>query len=255
MSINKLISIKSPIIDTFDFLGTDRSKDMPVFMTWAIEAEKEIGHSSHVLTRQKKLIDIHGCKAELPCNAEVLEYAVLGAQNCDCNDLRDNFSFAGLPPGNINTSGSSAFLDGTGFLVIDVGGDNNNCNNLDYEIQDNCIIFHRKQGNSVLTIQYLGLSLDEEGFPKISENHTRAIRQYLMLQYMIRSKFSSNPFSSNDIQIAEQKWGRLVRHARADDNELSPSENEQLGNMISNNPYPGKGLIVGMRTNNWYYNG
>ena len=42
MSINKLISIRNPIVDALDMVGADRSVDMPVFTTWAIQAEKEI---------------------------------------------------------------------------------------------------------------------------------------------------------------------------------------------------------------------
>lgn len=253
MSINKLISINTAIIDALEMFGTDRSVTMPTLMMWAVEAEKEIGHSSHILPRHKKIIDVHGCKAELPCNCEVLEYAVVGAQNCDCNDLRDNF-YGVITNNTINTSGNgTAVLDGTGFLVVDVTDfDNGTFNCLDYEIQNNCMIFRRKPGNSVITIQYLGHPLDEEGFPLVSENHIRAIRQYIVWRYMERSKFSSNKMSSQDTELAKQEWGRLCRHARADDAILSPSENSEIGNMLSNNPYSGKGLWVGMRTANWF---
>lgn len=241
MSINKQISIKVPIFNALDYLGLDRLQDMPVFMTWAVEAEKEIGHNSHVLPRHKKVLDICGCKAELPCNAEVLEIALLGEHDCSCNNLRDNLS------------GGTIVGEQSGFLIVDVGsisgGGSYGC--LMYEIQGNHIVFYQNLDGKKITIQYLGMEMDDEGFPLVSENHSRAIMQYILWRYGVRSRYSANPLSAQQTQMDMAEWSRLCRNARAKDNEMSPAEMEVASQLLNNNPLSGYGLNIGMRTKAW----
>jgi len=253
MSINKLVSIKNAIINALDYVGVDRTQDMPVLMNWALEAEREIGHTSHDLTRQKVVLDVHCCTAELPCNAEILEFALFGSHDCSCNDLRD--WYLSFEKSFDSSGGATGGFDGGNFFVIDMSGDY--CgwgNGLLYEIQNNKIVFHQSLKHSHITIQYLGLELDDEGFAKVSENHLRAIRQYILWQYGERSKYSANPMGIQNIELAKQEWFRLCKHARADDKKLSPSEQSLLGNILNNNPYNGHGLSIGMRTFGWYTN-
>lgn len=241
MSINRIISIKNPILNAFDMVGVDRARDLPVFMTWAIQAENEIGGTN--LVKEKRVLDIKGCKAELPCNAVELQVAMLGAQDCSCNDLRDLCGGVGIISPN-------AFSDGW-FLVIDPPSDGSSVlGYVDYEIQNGCLVFYRNLDGQHVTVQYLGQPLDEEGFPKISENHVRAITEYILWQYCKRSKYSSNPLSDSMIAQHQREWFRLCSHARADDAKLNPSEQEDVAQMLSN-PYSGRGLRVGMSLVNW----
>ena len=80
MSINKLISIKNPIINAIDLAGLDHNKHLPMFMTWAYEAEKEIG-SYYQYERQWAILDICNGLAELPDNCVKVEGAILGSHS------------------------------------------------------------------------------------------------------------------------------------------------------------------------------
>jgi len=250
MSINRLISIRNPIINALDMVGADRAKDLPSITTWAIQAEKEIG-SHYSLVKEKKVLDIIGCKAELPCNAVYLQFAILGVQDCSCNDLRSLCS-ANTFAREIADNTGSIRLDYNSFLIVDqvVGGGLGLWNNVQYEIQGNSIVFYQNLDGQSVTIQYLGYKLDEGGFPMISENHVRAIEAYILYKYYQRSAFSSNPLPASSMMAQQREWFRLCSHARAEDAIPSPSEREDIAATL-NDPYAGRGLAVGMSLVDW----
>lgn len=255
MSINRLISIKNPIINALDMVGLDRSSNMPTFVTWAIQAEEEIA-SHYALVKHIEILDIKGCVAYLPCNAVYLQYAIMGAQDCSCNDLRNLCTGFGNPNVAVENNGGGALLDQNTFLIVDLpdvrSGNPTNLTGVQYEIQGNKLVFYNDLDGQQITVQYLGQKLDDEGFPMISQNHVRAIEAYILYKYCTRAAFSSNPGLSNKAQEHKLEWGRLCRHARADDAELSPSEHESVANAL-NDPYAGRGLYAGMRPVYWNY--
>ena len=53
------------------------------------------------------------------------------------------------------------------------------------------------------------------------------------------------------MNMAYREWDRLCAHARALDSELTDTEREEIA-QLNNDPYAGRGLYVGMRTNNEY---
>ena len=68
MAINRLVSIKNPIINAMDMAALDHDNHIPLFTQWATEAEMEIG-SYYQFTRQWALLDVCGCTAApIPCN-------------------------------------------------------------------------------------------------------------------------------------------------------------------------------------------
>ena len=246
MSINKLISIKSPIVDALDMVGGDRSVDMPVFMTWAYQAEKEIG-SPLPLKRKRAVLDIVGCKAALPCCVETLEGAIMGDHGCDCADLFNNCFLGNV---FINTQSPPSFL------IVDY---NPNATDyyggiVDYQIQDNHIVFKNNLDGKKVTIQYKGYDEDKEGFLMISENHARAITEYILWKYGVRSEYTQKPLAPALTNQHKLEWFRLCRHSRAMDNLLTPSDRIELTGLV-NDPYKGIGLWVGMHPtgfNDWY---
>lgn len=251
MSINALISIKNPILNALDMLGADREKDLPTLTTWAIQAEQEI-KSHYALVKEKKILDIHGCKAELPCNAVVLQFAIIGAADCSCNDLRSLCSTNWF--GNeIKDNTGSIRLDFNSFLIVDQaigGGIGLGWNIIDYEIQGNKIVFYQNLDGKQVTVQYLGTQLDEDGFPMISQNHVRAITEFIQWRYYVRSKVSSNPLPNDMLMEHKREWMRLCSHARADDAELSPSEHNDIANIL-NDPHAGRSVSWGMTLVQW----
>lgn len=237
MSINKLISIKNPIIDALDMVGADRSVDMPIFMNWAMQAEKEI-FSTPPAKRQRKVLDIVGCRAEIPCCAMVLEGAIMGDHGCDCGDLFDRCFL-----GNIFVNAGTP----AGFLIVDYSTPDNVTETgfKAYEIQDNHIVFKQNLDGHKVTIQFKGYEEDDQGFIMISENHVRAITEYILWKYGVRSEYTQKQLSLQSTDLHRREWNRLCRHARAMDNMLNESERAEMA-LLVNDPYKGYGYSVGM---------
>jgi hypothetical protein len=246
MSINKLVSVNNVIVNLLDSLMLDHTKHKPMFVNWIMEAEKEIG-SYYQYVRKIAVIDIKNCCAELPQEAKVLELALLGDYGCDCGDLFTKFCGSAL-----NASVTTGNVDSTSFLVVDLPSTATSENGyfgyglVNYKVSNNKVVLDRNYDGQKLTIQYLGLSIDCDGFPEVGENHLLALREYCMWQFKRR-----NPRSGIDLGIVrdhERLWNQYAASARADDAMPSAAEQELAANMV-NNPYSGRGLKLTPMTN------
>ena len=240
MSVNKLVSIKNAIVDASDMLALDHNSFLPIFMGWATYAEKEIGGAGVI--RKFAVLDICGCTAQLPDDVSKVKGAVLGEHDPNCGSLFSNQLF----------TDSSLATSGGQFIVIDAGSINEttNCGTVPYEIQDNKLVFNQDITTDKITIMYEGYATDCDGFVKIGENHVEAISEYIQYKYYKRKRKKSNA-DINSMSMAYKEWDRLCAHARALDNELTDTEREEIAQLY-NDPYAGRGLYKGMRTNNEY---
>ena len=242
MSINKLVSVKNPIIDAQDYLGIDHDKDIPFFMKLATTAEKQIG-SYYQYERTKKALPIVNCVACLPNDAVLVEVAVLGDLGEDCDNLLARY--CGGTGSNSVTDVNSNGL----FLVVDLSPNSDTSINfglVDYEIQNNKIIFSTSKDGQSVTVQYIKFKTDCEGFIEVGENHVDAIREYIIWQYTRRQR-QKNYIDRDMMALAEREWNRLCRHARAEDNRLTASQHADFSRQW-NNPRSGKGLWQGAYT-------
>ncbi len=242
MSINKFISIKNPIVDALDMVGGDKNKEMPIYINWAVKAEKRIGSPAGLKRGMKKVIPIKGCIAELPDSVVILERALLGDHGCECDDLFISIFNQGTTEG-----GSS--LDVQGFLIVDLAQNSVSVMGIvPYKVQDNKIHFAKNHDGESVTIQYTGYEEDCDGFIKISENHNEAIQQFILWKYIERSRIGPNPqkrLAYEDKKDAEREWHRLCANARGLDAVLSEPEQLEIAAML-NDPYAGRGLVIGM---------
>lgn len=243
MSINKLVSIRNPIVDAQDFLGIDHDKDIPFFTRLATLAEKEIG-SYYQYERIRKVIDITDCTACLPNDAVYVELGILGDLGEDCDNLFNRA--CGVGGGEVtNLSGNSAFL------VIDSSsiGPTQLVGGISFSIQGNKMIFDRSQNcGKKITIQYLRFKTDCDGFMEVGQNHINAIREYIIWKYISRKLAKGGNYIDRGVaQTAEREWHRECAHARALDNELTNSQREEIVRML-HNPWAGRGLWQGMYT-------
>jgi hypothetical protein len=242
MSINKLISIKNPIVDAMDFVGIDHDKHIPLFTRFATLAEKEIG-SWYQYVQKREVLDIKDCVACLPNDAVYIDVAILGDLGCECGDLN-----AYLCNGGINLPSSYGTAENS-FLVVDIG-DAANGGSLrgfvNFQIQNNKMIFENNLDGQKITIQYLTYETDCDGFTMVGENHVNAIRWYIIWMYYFR-KSGINSLEYGKMNKAEQEWNRECAHARAQDAELTPSERRKIVAMY-HNPYSGISLNTGMYT-------
>ena len=243
MSINKLISIKNAIVDATDMAGIDHGNFLPLFMTWAVYAEKEIGGMSAI--DKYAIVDINCGIANIPCDAVEVYGAILGKHDCNCGNLFKNmYSYGGAPVRQV--------FDGGNFLVVDIGGsDNYNYSNyVSFGYQDNKLIFDNnciKDG--YVTIHYRGLVEDCEGFPLVSENHILAIAEYIRYCWLKRKRKKSQS-EYREMQDAYIQWDRLCPHARADDNMITESQRLVMVATL-HDAYARISLSQGMKLNNY----
>jgi len=241
MSINKLVSIKVPILDAQAFLGIDHDKDIPFMTRLATLAEKEIG-SYFQYERKREVVTICGCTAAIPNDAVWVEIAVMGDQGVGCGNLLNMFCG--------NQAVTNTNLDGqANFLVVDVGGATGETVTFGYRnyvLQNNKLVFDANLDGQVVTIQYLRFKTDCDGFMEVGENHVEAIREFIIWKYYERK---SNPTYIDDRRAkdAMREWDRLCRHARAEDNRLTQTEQQEAAVLFAN-PYTGRGLWQNMYT-------
>lgn len=252
MSINKLVSINNVIVNLMDDLGINHNKNKATFVNWATMAEKSIG-SFYQYKRMHAVLDICGCVAELPPNAMYLQRAIIGDLGNNCGDMFNNVcGFLN----NVNvTSGN---IDSTSFLVVDLPASATsqtgvyNFGFAGNHVQDNKIIFDVNRDGQKVTIQYLGIELDQDGIPLVGENHLEAIAEYCMWKYRRRSVRSGI-----DVGVArdhERRWHELAARSRGDDGELSDADRIKIVDML-HDPYIGRGLQLVPSRGSLYYGG
>lgn len=243
MSINKLVSIKTPIVDALDQLGLPNNHDIALFTVWAIKAEKAI-NSYFQFERKRKVVDVCGCIAKLPEDAVYLQTAILGNLGEDCSDLLERY--CNYQPESTTGAVSSSFL------IIDSTTDFSQfTGSISHVVQDNKIILNHNYDGKKLTIQYLGYVCDDDGFLKVGENHVEAIMWFIIWRYYYRKKDKSY-IERDMMREAQSEWNRECANARAKDGTLTESERLDLANMVSN-PLLGRGVAVGIFNNvyNW----
>lgn len=240
MSINKLISIKNPIVDAMTELDVDHDKMQDKFTLWAVRAEQQID-SFYQYERNKTVLEIKDCVAILPKNCVLIEAAILGSHVENCNSLIN--SCLGVTTNNVTNFGSN----GT-FLAIDITGTpgtTNSFGRVNFSIQNGKLLFNNNSqcGNQV-TIQYLRIKEDCDGFPEVSVNHILAIKEYIVYMYYKNGK---DYLALRKAQTAFQEWNRLCAHARAQDAQLTPPERQAMVSLY-HNAWSGHGLWQGMNT-------
>jgi hypothetical protein len=251
MSQNKLVSVKNVIVDLMDDLALDHKSYTPMFTNWAIRAEKKIG-SYYQYKKKHAVLEIKGCHAELPCDCVYLQIGIMGDLGDCCTDIFDRTCGSLLR----GTSMDATFANTGGFLVVDIGtfATDQTINPafgfVQYEVQDNKIIFLNNYDGQSITIQYLGMEVDCDGIPLIGENHIEAIGQYCMWKFRMRRVRSGIDIGLYRDHKAE--WERLCANARAEDAIPSDSDYRMITELV-NDPHAGKSLWLGMHTTNGYY--
>lgn len=242
MSINKLVSIRNPIVDAMAFLQiVDHDKLIPLFTAFATDAEKQIGSAAQYELK-RKVLDINQCVACLPSDAVKVEIALIGDHGESCNDLIRNFCLSGNLPTAYGTVNNT-------FLVVDAydTGTGLNYGTVPYSIQNNKMIFEsdRYSGQKV-TVQYLAFKTDCDGFMEVGENHINAIKWYIVWMYYM-GKSSMNSLEYGKMNVFREEWNRECAHARAMDAIPNPTEWDKINGML-HNPYAGRSLNSGMYT-------
>jgi len=238
MSVNRLVSIKVPVLNALQDMGMDIAKDVVVFTRWAVEAERDHIGSYYSYKRKRAVLDIKGCTAVLPCDASFVQGMIIGDHGCDCGDLFER-CFSTLT--NYRQESVATFL----VVDLPVSGQVVTLSDLKWEIQQGKMVLKNNHDGEKMTIQYLGFDTDEDGFPKVMENHVPAIVEYIMYKVAVRSRFSPQKMDHTDIRFHWLEWMRSASHARSEDAKLTESDRADIIAMI-HDPFIGYGLETGM---------
>lgn len=247
MAVNKLISIKAAVLSAFGDMGVDHGKDIPTFTRWAAWAEREIG-SYFSLRRAIYPIKVNKWRACLPLEAQYVQRVFLGNFGKDSN-IFDLFNVT------CNDIGKTiSFTQTDTFLVVDrpQGMQDIIVGPMQWEVQDNDIVFSDNFDGQIITAQCLSLQMDEEGFPMVCENHLEAITEYIMYRYAKRSRFSPNKMELGDVFDLRKQWGILAAEARAVDSEMSEADRDEIKALL-HDPISGYGLQLGMHNRDDVY--
>lgn len=244
MSIKKLVSIKIPVYEAMEDMGTGESRNLPLFKRWAVSADERIG-SYYSYKRNICNVVVDECHAELPCDVVAVLAIAIGDHGCDCGTMFQNiYSQFGHSNGTLITS-LNGYVVSDGVI---------SCQPLSWEIQNNHIVFAQNLHGQTLTIQYLGYENDAEGWPLVSETHIDAIAAYIQLKEAERSmwKVSVKTQSEQALKRLDREWHRLCRNARGQDSVLSESDRQEIVAMI-NDPLSGIAMAQWALKNNYYY--
>ncbi len=233
ISVKRLKSIRSAIQVAKRRLGQDHDRNRPLFTAWGVEGDREIG-SFYNYKRKIKVLDVEcGKEVILPCDVVAVIGVIFGDLGCECSDVfRQGFRYYS------NASYNDGFYSFGAYTMCTL-----------FEIQDGRLIFLSPLPLPKVTVEVLCYETDGEGLPMISENHVRAVGQYIELQWSLRSKHVPNQLqiSPQECDRMDAEWHRLCRLARANDGEVSQTERAQIVAMI-NDP------LSGYKTATWMYN-
>jgi hypothetical protein len=89
----------------------------------------------------------------------------------------------------------------------------------------------------------MGVELDEEGWPMVSDKHEDAVTHYLQFM-MISRKYYNGKVPQHVFFNSEKRWKDLCAQARGDDEMPTPDELNYLANMWNQLlPLPNKNLF------------
>ncbi|MCC7514544.1 MAG: hypothetical protein IT212_07610 [Bacteroidia bacterium] len=178
-------------------------------------------------------------RVEIPCEAMYIQKVLLGDYSKDVADI--------LFDSYCTTAYNTSFTATDTFLVVDNPGAGREVTfgGLRWEIQDNHIVFSGMYDKQKVTVQYLGVEKDQDGLPKVGENHTEAIVAYIMYRYAQRSRFTPNKMDLGDLQMLKRDWGVLASEARAMDDQPSESDHNEMVALLHNS-FSGFGFDVNM---------
>lgn len=232
------ISIKRIIGNVVGNLGLKNvSQHIDDFARWAVEAENKIG-TDNSYEEKECLLQIKNMKTCLPDDLVYLN--ALKYYDNEIEFSEKNFSMFNK---NVSNGGSVhlATIYATKLNNANTSQTNTTTGSsygVNTEFVNNNLVFSLKNRYIYVNspevkefgISYVGISLDEDGFPLVAESHEDAVAQYLMWKYKSIDYFNGK-IPHHVYKELESRWYYLCAQARGDDELPSPPELEYLANM------------------------
>lgn len=174
---------------------------------WIIDAEREIGTFGGLLPHNNYKIELDNAttKIPLPDDLYTLTDACFGSN------------------ASMYTGVGSAFNKN-----CQCGGGNTNCGCIKWYV-NGCYIYTSRKVDEV-TISYLSIPLDEDGFPYVKEDHVPAIIAYIKYA-LLQANFDDGKVQMAVYQTRYREW--LMRKLKAKSRDATPNdaEMERLSNI------------------------
>lgn len=212
MLTNKTISVKNIIAKVYRDLNLKEEEAFTDLIEWAAEALDFI-HVYPQYEHKQITIHINNYKAELPC-----DYISLEAVNYDGQNLRYTTNMFGP----IDTTKSDRYYtpysynqDKIANVLLLLPGDNRLSPAASFSINNGYFQTSFKKGQ--LDIQYLALSLDEEGYPLVPDHVSfrEALYWYITYKYLY-PKVLKGEVAPQFYQDAYEKWQHYCNQAGAE---------------------------------------
>jgi len=244
VTINNCGSINS---NTFNYLvqGGDTLTTIALALATQINA---IGNIGYTATSGNGTLFITGDSPDFGFNVALFTDSVTGfvaqsvyqarvpskkntvdLNNTNTNPILHSKNLANGAVAELNTGllsdGGSGGLDS----LSSYGYDYSNNSASVFSVDNGCINFNALD-NTKIGISYMGIELDKEGWPLISETHEDAITAYLMFMYLSVG-FYNGKVAQYVHKTAETRWFDLCGQARGDDELPNAEELKYLANL------------------------
>ena len=201
---------------------------MPSLIRWATEADRKIG-SYYDYERKVEVLKVTDCKVEVPLGAVHVIAIIMGDNGCDCDlFFKNNYS---MTKTTLTLSETEVFYWTDGSIFP---------SDVNWEIQNNNIIFESNFDGQYVTVFYLSYCLDKDGFVLVNENNIEAISLYLKLKLselerwreMKSKKYTG--FLNTIINDLRTQTRMAIMQARAESGKPTPSQQERLAEIMEN---------------------
>ena len=150
--------------------------------------------------------------------------ATPGSQNGDLHLTSNNLADGVVAKLNTGINANSG-VNGSGYGYNYDGSGNDQV----FSIDNGCINFNAYDDTKI-GVSYMGIALDEDGWPLVSEVHEDAVTHYIMYMYKSRD-FYNDKMSAGAFDRLEKRWFDLCGQARGDDELPNAEEMKYLSNM------------------------
>jgi hypothetical protein len=178
----------------------DTTNHIMNFIEWAFEAEMKIG-SKDTFSEKTQTLKIYNKKAKLPCDFYKLIDLMIG--------------------GDYNQPTSSTFKTKEGHIDSTPSK---------YYLDDSYIHFSSASDGTEVDIAYLGVELDENGFPFIEQSHVDAVSAYIMWKHKA-VEYYNQKLPQYIYKDLENRWYWLCGQARGNDNMPSQHEMQKVASV------------------------
>jgi len=147
-------------------------------------------------------------------------------KSCDIPTTTESTNLANVGVAKLN-NGINRQGSGTDQFLSDAYGDY--ITDDVFKIENGCVWFNTFDDDRI-GVSYMGVALDNEGWPLIDEIHERAVTAYLMYMYKAR-EFYAGKLANYVHQELKVNWLRLCSQSRGDDELPDRMEMQYLSNM------------------------